>query len=259
MFALLRWTCALVAIASTFFGNQAAQAENWPQWRGPTNNGISGETGLSTKWSKTENVAWRLALPGQSGATPIVWNDRIFLTSADGKDLVLICCSTDGQEVWKKVVSTGNRAIRGDEGNNASPSPSTDGRHVWAYFGTGDLACYDFDGNEIWKINIQDRYGKFDFFHGMHVTPLLDGERLYLSIIHSGGSKVLALDKNDGREIWQQSRPSDARHESEQSYASPVIYRDAKQEFLLTHGADYIVAHSLKDGSEIWRCGGLNS
>ncbi len=241
---------ALVAIS--------AHAENWPQWRGPSHTGVSSETGLPTQWSKTENVAWSLALPGPAGSTPVVWNDKIFLTSADGDDLVLLCCSTAGKQLWKQVVATGNKDIRRDEGNLASASPSTDGKHVWVFFGTGDLACYDFDGNQVWHFNVQDRYGTFKIMWGMHVTPLLDGDRLYLSLIHSGGSKVVALDKNTGGEIWVQSRPSDARDECEQSYASPIIYRDGKQEFLLTHGADYIVAHSLKDGSELWRCGGLN-
>jgi outer membrane protein assembly factor BamB len=233
------------------------RAANWPQWRGPTNNCVSQETGIPTKFSKTENVAWRLPLPGQAGSTPIVWENRIFLTSADGNDLVLFCCSTDGKPLWKKVVASGNKAIRADEGNLASPSPSTDGKHVWCYFGTGDMACYDFAGNEVWKFNLQDRYKKFNFFWGMHVTPLLDGDRLYMSLIYTGSKQVVALDKNTGAEIWSAERPSDARAECEQSYASPIIYRDAKQEFLLTHGADYIVAHSLTDGSEIWRCGGL--
>ncbi len=219
---------------------------------------VSSETGIPTTWNKNQHIAWRLPLPGPAGATPIVWDDRIFLTSADGDDLVLICCRTSGEQLWKQVLGSGNKNIRSDEGNLASPSPCTDGQHVWAYIGTGDMACYDFDGHLAWKFNVQDRYGKFQIMWGMAVTPLLDGDRLYLSLIESGGSKVIALDKNTGTEIWQQPRLTDARGESEQSYASPVIYRDGRQEFLLTHGADYIVAHSLKDGSEIWRCGGLN-
>jgi outer membrane protein assembly factor BamB len=242
----------------TMFSPGAAPAENWPQWRGPRNNGVSNERGLPTTWSKADNVAWRLPLPGQAGSTPIVWGDRIFLTSADGDNLVLICASTDGKQLWKKTVSIGNRSINRDEGNGASPSPSTDGKHVWTFFGTGDLACYDFEGNEIWKFNVQERYGRFQIYWGMAVTPLLDGDRLYLSIIHAGGSKVFALDKLTGNEVWQVKRLSDAQGESEQSYASPIIYRDGDHEFLLTHGADYIIAHSLKDGSEIWRSGGLN-
>jgi outer membrane protein assembly factor BamB len=187
-----------------------------------------------------------------------VWEDRIFLTSAEGNDLVLLCVNTSGQLLWKRTVGTGNKVVRGDEGNSASPSPSTDGQHVWVFMSTGDLACYDFEGNEIWKSNLQERYGEFKMFFVMSSTPLLDGDRLYLQLIHSNAWLVLALDKATGREIWKHDRESDAQAECEHSYASPFIYRDDQREFLLVHGADYITAHSLEDGSEIWRCGGLN-
>ncbi len=105
---------------------------------------------------------------------------------------------------------------------------------------------------------MQDKYGKFDIQFGMTSTPLLDDGRLYLQLIHSGGATVVALDALTGNEIWKQKRSSDATAECEQSYASPVIYRDPQRAFLLTHGADYIVAHDLKQGAEIFRCGGLN-
>jgi outer membrane protein assembly factor BamB len=252
-----RFSCYAVLFA-LLVCHSVASAENWPQWRGPENNGVSSEKNIPSTWSKTDNVAWRLPLPGPAGATPIVWGNDIFLTSVDGGDLVLMRCSTDGKVIWKKTVSTGNKNIRGDEGNSASPSPSTDGKYIWVFFGTGDLACFDFDGNQVWKFNVQDRYGKFDIMHGMSMTPLLDGDRLYLALIHSGGSNVIALDKATGKEIWKQPRVTDAKSESEQSYASPLIYRDGKSEFLITHGADYVIAHRLSDGKEIWRCGGMN-
>ncbi len=236
----------------------SAWAENWPQWRGPRRDGTSLETGLPLKWSKTDNVAWRLPLPGPAGATPIVWGDRIFLTSAKDRDLLLLCASTDGKLLWERTVANGAQMVRGDEGNSASPSPSTDGKHVWVFMGTGDLACYDFNGNEVWKFNLQDRYGKFNIMFGMASTPILDGERLYLQCLHSDAALVLALDKNTGKEVWRHDRASDARAECEQSYASPFLYRDGKRELLLTHGADYLVAHRLSDGAEVFRCGGLN-
>src|SRR5262245_44233586 len=109
-----------------------AVAENWPQWRGARHNGTSSESNLPVKWSQTENVAWRLALPGDAGSTPVVWEDRIFLTSADGDDLLLMCVGTDGKEQWRQKLSSGDRHVRGDEGNAASNSPCTDGKHVWA-------------------------------------------------------------------------------------------------------------------------------
>jgi outer membrane protein assembly factor BamB len=243
---------ALVAATGSLRG------ENWPQWRGAKLDGISTENNLPTVWSKTENVLWRLPLPGAAGSTPAIWDERIFLTSADSDDLVLICASTDGKELWKKTLATGNRRVRDDEGNYASPSPSTDGKHVWAYVGTGHLACYTVDGAEVWQADLQQRYGKFNIQFGMTSTPVLDSGRLYLQLIHSGGAWAIALDAATGEEIWKQKRPSDARAECEHSYASPVIYRDGDLELLLTHGADFIVAHRLSDGAEVWRCGGLN-
>ena len=236
----------------------SVSAENWPHWRGAHHDGTSLEEGLPVQWSKTENILWRLELPGPAGATPVVWENRIFLISAEGETLVLLCISTDGSVLWKRTLGSGNRVVLGDEGNSASPSPSTDGKHVWAFVSTGDLACYDFDGNEVWKTNLEERYGRFELYFVMASTPLLDGDRLYLQLIHSNAWLVLALDKATGDEIWKHERQSDAYAECEHSYASPFLYRDGEHEFLLSHGADYITAHSLVDGSEIWRCGGLN-
>jgi outer membrane protein assembly factor BamB len=242
-----------------------ARAENWPQWRGAKLDGISNETGIPFKWSTTENVAWRVALPGPAGATPVVWNDRIFLTSVDGRDLVLMCISTQGKELWKQKVASGNKNVRGDEGTSASPSPCTDGKHVWAFMGTGDFACFDIDGKPVWSFNVEDRYGKIEIQFGLTPTPVLDGDRLYLQLIHgarrstANKAVVFAVDKATGREVWKQSRSSDAEDECKHSYASPILYRDGERAFLLTHGADYIIAHDLNDGREIWRCGSLNS
>jgi outer membrane protein assembly factor BamB len=234
-------------------------AENWPNWRGARRDGTSVETNIPSKWTKTENVAWRVALPGPAGSTPIVWDKQIFLTSAEGDNLVLISINTDGKFLWKNVLGTGNSSVRGDEANLAAPSPTTDGKYVWAFAGSGDLACFDFAGNEIWKTNLQQRYGTFDLYFVMSSTPLLDGNRLYIQLLHTGAQLVLALDKTNGKEIWKHERPSDAREESRHSYASPYLYRDGKREFLLIHGSDYITAHKLTDGKEIWRAGGLNS
>lgn len=235
-----------------------AQAENWPTWRGPLLNGVSGEANLASKWSKTENVRWRMPLPGPAGASPVVWGDHIYLTTVDGEALLLIAASTDGKELWRRKIGTGNKDVRGDEGNSASPSPVTDGNHVWTLMAGGELACFTPDGTAVWQVNLQERYGKFEIQFGMTSTPVVDGDRLFLQLIHSGGANIMALDKLTGQEIWKQKRPSDARDECEHSYASPVIYRDQERSYLLSHGADYIVAHDLQTGEELWRCGGLN-
>jgi outer membrane protein assembly factor BamB len=240
-------------------------AENWPTWRGPTHNGISKEKGIPTEWTKNkENIAWRLELPGPSGATPVVWDDRIYLSSAQGDDLVLMCVSTAGKELWKQVVTSGNKQARAGEGNSASPSPATDGKHVWCFFGNGVLACFDRDGKEVWKLDVQDRYGKIDIQFGMTMTPVLHGDHLYLQLIHGtwGGpyivGKVVKLNKKDGSEVWQVERQTGADDECKHSYASPILYEDGDTKFLITHGANCSVGHDLKTGSELWRVAGLN-
>lgn len=272
--------CLLPSFIPLFFGAAFAHADNWPQWRGPTLDGISKESNLPTEWSREKNIAWTLPMPGMGGSTPVVWGERIFLTSEDGKDLVLLCVSTQGKELWKRKVGSavatsgaGRRGGRGGarqapggvarlgpggEGNLASASPSTDGKHVFVFFGTGDFACFDFEGNEIWKFNAEERYGKFDIQHGMHVTPLLHGDRLYLSLLHARGHWVIALDKTTGKEVWKVKRESDAVQECTQSYASPILWHNDKDEYLVVHGNDYATAHRLSDGSEIWRLGDLN-
>lgn len=241
------------------------RSENWPSWRGPAGNGLSTEKNLPTEWSPTKNVAWKLALPGSAGASPVVWDDRIFLTSVnEAGELLLIAVTTDGKQIWQQTVATGNKVVRGDEGNSASPSPVTDGLHVWTFMGEGTLACYTVDGKEVWKFNVQDRYGKLNIQFGMSSTPVLEDGILYLQLIHGDGNPetreacVVALDGATGNEIWKVDRPSDAEAENEHSYASPVMYRDGAVKFLLSHGADFIIAHDLKDGHELWRCGGLN-
>jgi outer membrane protein assembly factor BamB len=242
-------------------------ADSWPQWRGARGDGVSAEKNLPTKWSKTQNVKWRCELPGQAGATPVVWKDRIFLTSADGDDLVLLCIqATDGRQLWQKKVGSGNQDARAGEGNSASPSPSTDGEHVWCFFSTGILACFTVDGQEVWKIDVNERFGKLDIQFGMTSTPVLDGDFLYLQLIHGPMKfddatrigKVIKVDKKTGTTVWAIDRQTQAAFECKHSYASPFLYRDGTREFLVVHGADCITGHRLDDGKELWRFGQLN-
>jgi len=254
--ALARWLLASV-FALTLAG--ASLAANWPQWRGPTNDGICKETGLPTEWSETKNIAWKLPMPAQAGSTPAVWGDRIFLTSEDGPEVVAMCVSTGGKELWRKPLGKHNgRKYMSGEGNNASASPCTDGKHVWVLDGAGHLDCFDIDGKEVWKLDVQEKYGQFRIQHGFHNTPLLDGDRLYMNLLHSNAWLVLALDKMTGKEVWKHERKSDAYAENEQSYCSPSIWRKGGEAYLVVHGNDYCTAHSLDDGREIWRLGDLN-
>jgi outer membrane protein assembly factor BamB len=236
-----------------------AKADNWPNWRGPDFNGVSKETGLPTTWTETKNVAWKLKMPGKAGSTPIVWGDRMFLTSADGNDLVLLGLRTNGDILWKKKLAKAVRmTIKYDEANEASASPTTDGKHVYSFVGSGDLACHDFDGNERWHLNVQPLYGDFSIQHGVHQSPVVHGDRLYLVLLHANGHWVIALDKATGKEVWKVHRKSDAEGESKEAYSSPILWNTGKETQLVVLGADYTTAHRLDDGKEIWRLTDLN-
>ncbi|MDA0841449.1 MAG: PQQ-binding-like beta-propeller repeat protein [Planctomycetota bacterium] len=248
----------LVTCSLTFAGN-------WPHWRGTNTDGISDESKLPTKWSATEHVAWKLKLPGPAGASPVVWEDKVFVSAVDGNDLILIAVSTDGKELWRQKISSGNQAIRGDEGNFASPSPVTDGSHVWCMMANGDIACFDFEGKEIWNRKLSETFGPFMNPFGMVSSPVLYGKALYLQLIHGNirtpaadEARIVAVDKESGKDIWTHIRKSDAHTENKHSYASPMLYDDGQRKFLITHGADYATGIDLATGEEIWRLGGLN-
>ena len=237
-----------------------ATAENWPQWRGPKNDGHSTEKGLPDKWSDTENVVWKAKMPGPGAGTPCVWGDRIFLTAVDGTDLVVFCVGTDGKDKWKKALGTGNTAARGDEGNSASASCSTDGKRVYAFVGDGTLAALDFDGDVKWTVDTQKVYGKFNIQFGAHWTPVLYKGVLYVTLMHRGVQQIVAFDAASGKELWKADRTSDAPKgvESYDVYASPFVWEKGDKAQLIVHGNDYCTGHDLTDGKELWRVTELN-
>jgi outer membrane protein assembly factor BamB len=199
-------------------------------------------------------------MPGMGSSTPAIWGDHIFLTSEDGDDVDLICVSTGGKELWHQKLGSSDhgKKFMGNEGNNASASPSTDGKLVFSFTGVGDLAAHDFSGNKVWGFNAQENYGNFRIQWGMHTTPLLYGDHLFLTLLHSNGRKVICLNKNTGKEVWAIKRQDDATAECEQAYTSPVIWHKGSDAYLVVLGNDYCTAHNLADGHEIWRVGELN-
>ena len=251
-----------------------ARGENWPQWRGPYFNGSSTETNLPAQWSKTGNVAWVAPLPGQSGATPAVWEDNVFVSSPDQQKRLLLFCldRKTGQVRWQKAVSDGDRQV--GLNNGASPSPATDGQRVFVMFATGDLAALDFAGQEMWKRNLAKDYGKFAHMWMLGSSPLLYDGRLYVVVLQSNPrpeeythalgdrpereSFLLCLESQTGTNLWRQIRATDAISESQEAYTSPIPCAGAQGAEILVVGADYVTAHSADTGAELWRCGGLN-
>ena len=278
--------CSLFALSLLTAGLSA----NWPQWRGPDHNGTSASAkNLPTTWSTTENVLWRVSLPSWSAATPIIWEDVVFVTSAQegfndpvqfgglagqgggrggartppaAQDKLYLHAVSrkDGSVLWSRETGAGNHIER--KQNMASPSPVTDGKHVWVMTGTGTLTCFDFQGNQIWQRNFQQDYGPFGLNWGYASSPKLHEGRLYVQVLHGmktdDPSYIDSIDAATGKTIWHVERPTDAPHESPDSYATPILVPvDGKLQVIVS-GADYVTGHDLQTGKELWRLGGFN-
>ncbi|MBI1787721.1 MAG: PQQ-like beta-propeller repeat protein [Acidobacteria bacterium] len=246
-------TLALVALS--------AAANDWPQWRGPDLNGISRETGLPLRWSPEENIAWKLAMPSFSGSTPAIWGERIFVNVVEGDDLYIWCVDrARGALVWKRRMGGGNQIMR--KQNMSSPSPVTDGKHVWMMTGTGILKGFDFDGNELWARDIQKDYGRFGLNHGYGSSPLLWEDGIYVQVLHgmktTDPSYVLRIDKMTGKTVWRVERPHKAIHESPDSYCTPALLRYRGKTEIVINGADTVTGHDPATGRELWRGNGFN-
>ncbi|MGH1363907.1 MAG: PQQ-binding-like beta-propeller repeat protein [Calditrichia bacterium] len=232
-------------------------AQNWPGWRGATGDGLVPDSKLPAQWSSDENIAWRLPMPGPAASTPVVWDNRIFLTSVENGNLILMAISTEGKELWKKTVDQGNKEFLQGESNYAAPSPSTDGKFVYALFGSGKLVNYSVDGILQWERNLAEEYGEFNLYFGMASSPLLHNGVLYIQLIHTDARLVLAIDSGTGKNAWKHDRVTKARNENLHSYASPTLFKNAKTTQLIIHGSDVVTGHNLTDGTEIWRSAGL--
>jgi len=238
-----------------------AYADNWPQWRGPGMNGVSAEKNLPLTWTTEENIIWKVALPGLSGSTPIIWRERIFLNVAEGSDLYLWCVDRKaGTLAWKKLLGSGNVKMR--KQNMSSPSPVTDGKNVYVMTGTGVLKAFDFSGKELWARDLQREYGAFGLQWGYASSPLLADNALYIQVLHGmktdDPSYVMRVDKTSGKTVWKVDRPTDAITESPDSYTTPALLRYGKTAELVVTGGDCVTGHDLATGKELWRANGLN-
>lgn len=238
-----------------------ASAENWPQWRGPSLNGLSAEKNLPVRWTAEENIVWKLPLPSWSGSTPIIWRNLIFLNVADGDNLSLWCVDRKkGDVVWKRPLGSGNVKMR--KQNMSSPSPVTDGRSVFVMTGTGILKGFDFNGKELWVRDIQKDYGEFGLNWGYASSPLLLDDSLYVQVLHGmktdAPSYVVRIEKKTGKTLWKVERSTAAIRESPDSYTTPGLLRYGKNVEIVITGGDCVTGHDPATGKELWRANGLN-
>ncbi|MBI3405189.1 MAG: PQQ-binding-like beta-propeller repeat protein [Acidobacteria bacterium] len=262
----------------------ASTNSNWPGWRGGDGSGVSNATGLPVEWSETKNIQWKSAIPGRGHSSPIVWGNRIFLTTAIEGDVLagakapvhmvngqpfrhpdsvgadkqhtlkVICLDRDsGKILWEQTAYAG--AVYDDrhrQASYASPTPVTDGKSVFAFFGSEGLYAYDFSGKQIWKVDMP-KIGSLGV--GIGVSPILFENTVILQVdIEDGtGSFIAAYDKKTGKEVWKTPR------KIEVSWCTPVIARTGNRTELIASGNEFIISYDPATGKELWKIKGLES
>ena len=250
-----------------FFVAGLIRAENWPGWRGPSGDGISAGKGIPTKWSSKENIAWRIAVPGEGHSSPIVWGDKVFLTSSltEKNKRILLCIDRlSGQTVWQRDVVQSPPETVHRLNSRASGTPATDGKQVYVTFmrAEGDeviapnvgserlitpgkiiVAAYDLDGNEKWKTNV----GDFLSAHGFNTCPVLFEDLVILNGDHDGNAYLVALDRQSGRQRWRTRRENKTR-----SYVTPIIRKIDGITQMILSGSLCIASYDPRNGKRHW-------
>jgi outer membrane protein assembly factor BamB len=264
----------------------AFNISNWSQWRGPEGTGLSNETGLPTEWGAGKNIKWSTAIPGQGHSSPIVWGDKVFLTTEIEGDTVagakavehklggqvfvhpdsvganrkhtfkLLCFDrSTGKVLWERTAYEGTvYDNRHRKGSYAAPTPATDGERVYAWFGgEGDgLYCYDLNGKLIWKTAV----GKIaNVGMGPGSSPVTFGNVVILQCDEDEGknSFIIALDKQTGKEVWKATRKVQA------SWSTPLIVKGSQRVELITSGNEWVISYDPKNGKELWQAKGHGS
>ncbi|HTM56584.1 MAG TPA: PQQ-binding-like beta-propeller repeat protein, partial [Pirellulales bacterium] len=212
--------CLLVALVLLGRSDTSALAENWPGWRGPRGDGTSYERNVPTRWSESDTVTWKAAVPGTGHASPIVWQDRIFVASCreESQERILLCFDrATGRILWQQVVLRSPLEEKHQLNSFASSTPATDGERVYVTFLDQHqmaVAAYDFDGRQQWMV----RPGEFSSKHGYCSCPVLFEDKVIVNGDHDGDAYLVALDRATGKTIWKISRENKTR-----SYSTPLI------------------------------------
>ena len=252
----------------------SAYAENWPGWLGPDGLGISSEKGIPTQWDLDKNVKWKVAVPGLGHSSPIVWGNRIFVTTAASSDpnadnwakgfpmagrspdtaeieWQVLCLDRDtGKIIWKQTAARGIPVnFRHLKNSYASQTPVTDGTHVYAFFGDQGMYCYDFQGNLIWSRDLGNFKMKAEW--GTASSPVLF-ENLVIQTCdqETGESFIAALDKKTGKTVWEQGR------EEKSSWGTPYLYLQGDRPELIVNATTAVRSYDPATGKLLWECRG---
>ncbi len=225
-----------------------AADEGWSRFRGPNGTGVSADTGLPTEFGPAKNLVWRTEVPfGRS--SPILTKDRIFLTATNGEKLVTLALErATGRIQWRRELAREhvNKIFKGNDAS--TPTPTSDGTNVYAFFPDFGLISYGPDGNERWRMKL----GPFESFYGLSASPVIHGDTLYQVCDQNSGSFVVAVDMKTGKARWRKDRP----HAKIEAYATPAIYAPEKgKPQLIVPASSRVDAYDLATGDLVWFSG----
>ena len=239
------------------WSQRALAEDNWPQWRGPLGTGVAADGDYPVDFSAEEGVEWKVTLPGLGTSTPAVWGEQVFVTCGiDGHDSV-VCYDMEGNERWRQTLGA-ERAGKHPNGTGSNPSPVTDGQRLVAYYKSGTVACLRPNGDVLWKVNLQDRYGKDTLWWDLGTSPVLAGDRAIVAVMQAGESYLVALDLSNGQVLWKTPRNYKTARESDQAYTTPQVVQLDGRDVVVTWGADHLTGHDVASGELLWDCGGFN-
>jgi len=252
--AMFRLTVTVVLMTGVLIAGRSASAANWPAWRGPEGQGHCAEKNLPLRWSTTENVRWKVPLPAPGNSTPVIWQDKIFLTQANrgGTTRALMCLArADGRQLWSQQIAYDEKEIAWNANYYCSASPATDGHRVVVSHGSAGMYCYDLDGTELWK---RTDLGKFEHQYGNASSPVLYGELciLWCGPNAKGRNYLLAVDKATGQTVWQHD-------ERGGSWSTPLIAKVDGQDQLILGVPGRLKGFDPKTGNELWFCDGMTN
>ena len=252
--AVFRLICYLAAFR---LASAAVWAGDWPGWRGPRGDGVSeSEPVAPLRWSASDGVRWKVPLPGKGVGQPVIFGGRIFLTASDGPrhdQLHFFCLDRrDGRELWHRIFwGTAPTLYHDTKSSMATPTPVTDGEHVWAFFGTGDLFCLDLDGRLAWCRSLAQEYEPFQNRFAMGSSPVLAGDVLALQCDHWGQSYLIGIDKRTGKNIWKTDR---AEHVS---WSSPLVLDVDGRKELIVSATFQVKGYDAATGLQRWSAAGM--
>jgi hypothetical protein len=236
--------------------SRASENGNWPDWRGPDNNGSITSGNYPVKWDP-EKVLWKIDVPGKGFSTPIVWNKRIYLTTGTNDSDTVLAFDWSGKQIWQKQLGP-EVAGKHQNGSGSNPSATTDGSAIFVFFKSGNFAALELNGSIRWKTNLFERYGKDNRFWDFGTSPVLTKKDVVIAEMHDGESWLAAFDKATGKVSWKVPRNFKTPVEGSQGYSTPIVFSHKGMETLLVWGGQHLTAHDASDGKTIWSCGNFN-